>query len=263
MLNTFKKYSVVRTALITLLASMPFMAAAQDFNPRDFNGDWMRESAIVTYSNVPESSRSPDNLPIPSTEPSFEAPFTELGREIYLSNKPSYGPNMLSFERNDPILRCEPMGIPRNLTAEIIEPHDTFEIIQLTDRIVQFFEYRHDWREIWMDGRELPAFEDTFPKWNGYSVGRFEGDTLVIESIGFDDRTWLDKFGYPHSEEMHLIERYRRINADTLELTMTVTDPIMYTEAWQSDTKIFSLDRERASEWDEQIYCIPADEFQP
>ena len=89
MLNTFKKYSVVRIALITLLASMSFMAAAQDFNPRDFNGDWMRETAIVTYSNVPESSRSPDNLPIPSAEPSFEAPFTELGREIYLSNKPS------------------------------------------------------------------------------------------------------------------------------------------------------------------------------
>ena len=81
-----------------------------------------------------------------------------------------------------------------------------------------------------MDGRTLPALEDTYPKWNGYSVGRREGDTLVVDSVGFDERTWLDKFGYPHSEEMRLEERYRRIDANTLELTMTVFDPVAYTE---------------------------------
>lgn len=129
------------------------------------------------------------------------------------------------------------------------------------DRIFQFFEYRHDWREIWMDGRALPAFEDTWPKWTGYSVGRFEGDTLIVESIGFDERTWLDKYGHPHSEEMRLEERYRLLDANTLELTMTITDPTIYVEPWTSDTKIYSLNQDRYHEWDEQIYCVPAEEF--
>lgn len=179
---------------------------------------------------------------------------------MYEANKPGYGPRA-SATRNDPLGRCEPLGIPRHLNAEILVPHNTLEIVQLPNRIIQFFEYRHDWREIWMDGRELPAFEDTWPTWNGISVGRMEGDTLVVESIGFDERTWLDKYGYPHSEQMRLIERYRRIDADTLELKMTIVDPVVYTRPWHSDTKIFRLNREKYHDFDEQIYCIPADEF--
>lgn len=62
--------------------------------------------------------------------------------------------------------------------------HATWEIVQTPGRILQFFEYRHDWREIWMDGRALPAPADVEPKWNGYSVGRVEGDTLVVEAVG-------------------------------------------------------------------------------
>ena len=99
------------------------------------------------------------------------------------------------------------------------------------------------------------------PRWNGHSVGRIEGDTLIVESVGFDDRSWLDKLGYPHSEEMQVEERYRRVDADTLELTMTVTDPLIYTEPWQSDRKLFALNRDKANEWDEQIYCIPEEEM--
>jgi hypothetical protein len=95
------------------------------------------------------------------------------------------------------------------------------------------------------------------PTWNGTSVGKWEGDVFVVDSMGFDDRTWLDKFGYPHSENMKLQERYRRIDADTLELTMTITDPEMYTRPWVSDTKLFRLDRAKSSRWDEQIYCVP------
>jgi hypothetical protein len=127
--------------------------------------------------------------------------------------------------------------------------------------LLQFFEYRHDWREIWIDGRELPALEDTYPKWNGFSVGRWEDDTLVVESVGFDDRSWLDKLGYPHSEEMRLEERYRRVDADSLELTMTVTDPSVYSKPFHSDRKLFELNRDKAGAWDEQIYCIPAEEM--
>ena len=174
---------------------------------------------------------------------------------------PGYGPRR-STRRNDPLGRCEPLGLPRHLNAEVIEPHNTFEIVQLPRRILQFFEYRHDWREIWMDGRTLPPLESIEPKWNGFSVGRYEGDTLVVTSHGFDERSWVDKFGYPHSEQMRLEERYRRVDENTLELVMTITDPVVYTKPWASDVKRFTLNRAKANGWDEQIYCVPAEEFQ-
>ena len=226
----------------------PGNAAA--FDPRDFSGHWHRETPLVTFGVVPTL----ENTTI------AEAPFTAEGKARFDRNKPGYGPRR-KLERNDPLGRCEPMGLVRNLVAEITEPHPTWQIVQTADRIIQFFEYRHDWREIWMDGRSLPTADEVYPKWNGYSVGRFEGDTLVVESIGLDERSWIDKFGYPQSEQMHVEERYRRVDTNTLELRITITDPLIYTGPWESDIKVFSLDREKASRWDEQIYCVPAEEF--
>ena len=99
-------------------------------------------------------------------------------------------------------------------------------------------------------------------KWNGHSVGRWEGDTFVMDSVGFDDSTWLDKFGYAHSDEMRLQERYRRVDADTLELTMTITDPQYYSKPWESDRKVFKLNALQFEKpWDEQIYCVPSEEY--
>jgi hypothetical protein len=79
-----------------------------------------------------------------------------------------------------------------------------------------------------MDGRALP--KDPDPSYFGYSVGRWEGDTLVVESVGFSDKTVLN--GMPHSEALHLVERYRRPNLDTLELTLTADDSKAYTKPW-------------------------------
>lgn len=228
-------------------------AAQQAFDPRDLSGHWERTTSIVSFGNVPSGA--------PRENPGAqEAPFTPEGRRMYDANKPGYGPRR-STRRNDPLGRCEPLGLPRHLNAEIVEPHSTWQIVQTPGRILQFFEYRHDWREIWMDGRTLPALKDVEPKWNGYSVGRFDGNTLVVDAIGFDERSWVDKFGYPHSEQMRLEERYRRIDGDTLELVVTLTDPVVYSRPWVSDTKRFKLNRAKARGWDEQIYCVPSEEF--
>jgi hypothetical protein len=227
------------------------ISAQQTFDPRDLSGHWDRTTPIVSFSNVPGSGRGVTPV---------EAPFTPEGKKMNEANKPGYGPRR-GTTRNDPLGRCEPLGLVRHLSTEIVEPHNTFEIVQLPNRIVQFFEYRHDWREIWMDGRALPDPAKVDPKWNGFSVGRWEGDTLVVDSVGFDGRTWVDKFGYPHSEEMRLQERYRRVDAETLELVMTITDPVVYAKPWQSDVKRMKLNREKAKRWDEQIYCVPSEEF--
>ena len=248
--------SSASTAVLLILNSSATSLAQEEetsIDLRDLSGHWDRTTPVVSFGNVPGATfqGSPDQQ---------EAPFTADGRALFDANLPGYGPRR-QMQRNDPLGRCEPMGLPRNLNTEIIAPHSTFEIVQTPQRILQFFEYRHDWREIWMDGRELPTLADTYPKWNGYSVGRWEGNTLVVESIGFDDRSWLDKLGYPHSEEMRLEERYRRTDADTLELTMTIRDPLVYSQAFHSDRKLFRLNREKSNGWDEQIYCIPADEL--
>jgi hypothetical protein len=236
------------------LAAVATAAAQPRFDARDFAGHWDRASPLESFANTPGGTRNNEQ------SGAREAPFTPAGRAAFDANKPGYGPRR-AMERNDPMGRCEPLGLVRNLVAEIVAPHATFEIVQTPSRILQFFEYRHDWREIWLDGRALPAGDELYPKWNGFSIGRFEGDELVVDSVGFDSRSWLDKLGYPHSESMRVEERYRRVDADTLELVITVTDPEYYSEPWRSDVKRFSANRAKAQRFDEQIYCIPAEEM--
>ncbi len=97
-------------------------------------------------------------------------------------------------------------------------------------------------------------------------MGRWEGDTLVVDSYGFEESTWIDHFGYPHSDEMRLEERYRRIAPDRLELIMTITDPKIYTKPWVSGKKVFRmLSKEEASlnGWYGLLEerCVPSEEF--
>jgi hypothetical protein len=244
-------------ALIALIAAAA--AAGGGAQPAsstpDFSGHWDRSSALESFANTPGGTRGGVELP-----GSAEAPFTAEGRAAFEANKPGYGPRR-AMERNDPMGRCEPLGLVRNLVTEIVAPHATFEIVQTPTRILQLFEYRHDWREIWLDGRALPEGDELYPKWNGFSVGRLEGEELIVDSVGFDARSWLDKLGYPHSEAMRVEERYRRVDPETLELVVTITDPAMYTRPWRSDVKRFRRNRAKGERFDEQIYCIPAEEM--
>ena len=111
-----------------------------------------------------------------------------------------------------------------------------------------------------MDGRELHT--DWEPRWYGYSVGKWEGDPFVVDSVGFDDRTWLDQLGHPHSDEMRLEERYRRVSADTMELTMTLVDPKTYMTPWVSDKKILQTLPQPGWPFQEmrESICAPVDE---
>jgi hypothetical protein len=246
---------VIRILTLATLAAASLVAqTAADFDPRDLSGHWNRTSRFQTFSNV-FSGQGP-------TQGTAEAPLTEEGKRRFELNKPGYGPRATppAFG-NDPMGTCDPLGVPRLLNTEVISPHQTMEIVQIPGRMLQFFEWHHDWRQVFADGRALPPADEVDPTWNGTSVGRWDGNVFVVDSIGFDDRTWLDKFGYPHSEAMRLQERYRRVDKDTLELTMTLTDPETYTAPWVSDTKIFKIDREKSKRWDEQIYCVPTEEY--
>jgi hypothetical protein len=100
------------------------------------------------------------------------------------------------------------------------------------------YERSHDFREIYMDGRTHP--QDIDPSWWGHSIGKWDGNALVVDSVGFNDRSWLDYQGLPHSDALHIVERYQRMDHDTLQLELTIDDPKDYTKTW-SVTYVYKL----------------------
>jgi hypothetical protein len=129
----------------------------------------------------------------------------------------------------DPEGYCLPPGGPRMMAT----PYQ-MEIIQMPEhnRIVMIFEgATHIWREIYMDGRKFPEGDQLNPTYLGYSIGRWEGkDTLVVENTGFNENSWLDYFGHPHTDKMFVTERWTRPNKGTLHYQATVNDPGAYTK---------------------------------
>ena len=106
--------------------------------------------------------------------------------------------------------------------------------------------YNH-YRQIFTDGRPFPL--DPQPTWLGYSVGKWDGDTMVVDSMGFNDRTWLDDGGHPHSEELHVIERYRRRDFGHMDLQLTIVDLKAYTKPWSVNMKLELLPDTELLEW--------------
>ena len=131
--------------------------------------------------------------------------------------------------KDDPLAQCMPPGVPR------VETHNDhpFKIIQMERELVMLYETSTNdvFREVFTDGRALP--KDPQPSWKGYSVGKWEGDTMVVDSIGFNDRGWIDTgMGRPQTEALHVTERFRRLNLGNLELGITIDDPKAYTKPW-------------------------------
>jgi hypothetical protein len=162
-------------------------------------------------------------------------PLTPYGQARFDAARPLVGPRAIPGQENSPTLNCDPDGPPRVLNLP-----NPFEIVQIPGRVFMFFEEQHVWRTIWADGRALP--KDPDPSWLGYSVGRWEGDTFVVETIGFNDKQWVDGFGNPRSDKARVIERYRRLNHDTLELQIIIDDPKSYKGVWTNPPKLHKLE---------------------
>lgn len=197
-------------ALTALLATSS-LVEAQAARP-DFSGIWQR------------SGGGPGLI-------ADEPPMTAWGREKYAAAKPIHGPRTVSpTESNAAELKCLPMGIP----GMYFRPR-TFEIVQLATRALMLFEVDHMWREIHVDGRSFP--DVPLQSWMGYSIGRYEGDALVIETRHFkgweeNAQRWLDRLGHPFSDELKVTERFRRTSRDTLVNEIAIDDPIAYTRPW-------------------------------
>jgi hypothetical protein len=166
-------------------------------------------------------------------------PYTPLGLETLKNTKPSNGTrSVLPGDTNDPVFKYgDPQGFPRE---DLYELRAT-QILQTPQSVVILYQFGKVWRVIWTDGRELP--KDPEPRWFGYSVGKWVDDnSLVVETTGTDERTWIDRAGRPHSSALRVEERFHRLDRDHLELSVTIDDPKMYTKPWVAlDKFVFEL----------------------
>jgi hypothetical protein len=249
------------------------------YDKHDFNGIWVRNPSELFHQ--PPCPECRDN-----TRPSYGffgdvPPMTAEGQKRFEANHPTKGfvpgtPQALAnadipigYRRavqsalsNDPEERCEPLGLIRLVTFSGGNP--PMQVVQTPEIIIERFEWFWDNREIWTDGRKLPNVDDYLPRFNGYSVGKWEGDTLVVTTVGFDDRAWVDAYGYPISEKAVLEERYSRPTHNRLRLDMTLTDPLTYTRPWHASTKVWALIPKKDAEvggWAGIVEdrCVPQD----
>jgi hypothetical protein len=123
-----------------------------------------------------------------------------------------------------PISSCKPLATPMRDAFPL-----PFKIVQTPRLILFLYEQDTAFRQVFLDGRALPS--DPQPSWLGYSVGRWDGDELLVETIGFHDQGWLDSFGHPHSDALRMTERFRRTRIGRLDIQVTFNDPKAYTEA--------------------------------
>ncbi len=217
------------------------------FDPHDFSGVW--------------DSDPKNNPPHPGgilLDFKTLPPLTPLGKELWeatqaVQTKPEIPPMNGGEGSKDPMLHCDPLGFPRSFTYNY-----GFEFGYMPNRVIQFFEWGNWHRVIWTDGRKLPE-NPPEPRWYGYNVGRWEGDTFVIESNGFEGSSWLDQDrrnlqrGMPHSDEMRVVERWKRTSYETLEVELTIIDPKIYTAPWTTRGK--NQLRPAAEMW--EYLCVP------
>lgn len=135
-----------------------------------------------------------------------------------------YAKRSISFAKDSPDSNCLPPGPIAGLFG--MEPT---KFIQTKNVLVILYEGAPT-RQVFLDGRPLP--KDPNPTWMGYSVGRWDGDTLIVDTVGYNDRTWLDLTGHPHTEALHVTEKFRRLNTGQMKVEMTFDDPKTYTGPW-------------------------------
>lgn len=186
-------------------------------------GVWQGGAGLTLVTNGPNAiDNSLDRRP--SVD---EVPFLPWAKELFLHRR-------RTLTADDPHVRCKPSG-----AARLYHTPYGFEIIQVPELQRVFMSGvggPHTWRVVYMDGRPHPA--DLDPTYHGHSIGYWEGDALVVDTVGFNTRFWLSRDGEPHTEQLHTIERFERPDYNTLIYTLTIDDPGAYTQPWSSSWTI-------------------------
>jgi hypothetical protein len=199
--------------------------------PREADGKPNLSGLWQTLSAPPEVLKRliPD-----VTNGAGEEPLSQYFINIFFDFKPDQAPirpaaaelfrqRAQTFMKESPISHCLPEGMPMVEMAPA-----PYKIVQMPGVTLMLYERDTTFRQVFTDGRKLP--KDPQPSWLGYSVGKWEGDSLVVDSVGFNDRGWLDARGHAHSEDLRLTERFHRLNFGEMEVRLTIDDPKTYTK---------------------------------
>src|SRR5437588_179538 len=138
-------------------------------------------------------------------------PFQPWAKVLYDQRKDG------THSREDPPANCLPPGVPRINGTPL-----PWKIVQMPGLVIIVYEVFNVWRQVFLDGRELAPLEDVNPSWLGYSTGRWDGDTLVVDTRGFNGKAWLDQLGKPTTDALHVIERFRRKDFGHVEIQITI-----------------------------------------
>ena len=191
--------------------------------------------AAARGQQPPPVSTTPDGTPVPRTADGRPDLSGVWNKRLVVNTSAGVEPLPFTAEglkafndvwnHIDPTSKCIFPGVPRVNTS----PYP-MQIVQLPDKVIFLYEYMHNFRVIYTDGR--PHRKNWEPSLIGDSIGRWDGDTLVIDTVNLTDRTWLDDHGNRHSDALHVIERWRRISANQLEYEETIDDRKFYTKPW-------------------------------
>jgi hypothetical protein len=225
----------------------------------DLTGVWGTGGGVGAANSVQKGDTLVVLFPLEGADP-FEGKnlFQELdrrgsARKAAAANKPPYKPELAAKLKEasdlqsklDPAFYCKPEGVPRMGAPS--------QIVQTPGQVVFLYENRNTFRVIPTDGR--PHRDDVEPTWNGDAVGRWEGDTLVVDVTNIIDESWLGADGWFHSDALHVVERFRR-DGNTLTYSGTVEDPKMFTGPWELTPRTLRLMADRADALVESPPCI-------
>ena len=201
----------------------------------DLSGLWLTPQARFDISQL--------------LKPGDSVPFLPAGRKLFDERR-------ASNSKDDPSARCLPTGLP--VRASLATP---LKIVQTPSLTIILYESRTTYRQILTDGRPLPPVID-WPAWQGFSIGKWDGDTFVVESAGFNGNAWLDQAGHPETDALHLTERFRRRDFGHMDLEMIIDDPKVYSRPWsifvpyvfQADTELLEfICEENEKDWQHMV----------
>jgi len=207
--------------------------------------------AVLPDHPQDELGGQPDENNIPQP-----LPYTAAGLAALKAHKTTVGVRAVDPSlTNDPVHMCDPEGFPR---MELFE-FKVVQLVQTKNQVILINQFNGRARTIWTDGRQLPNRKEVEPRWYGYSTGKWVNDyTFVVDTVGMDERTWLDHAGRPHSSELKVEEQFHMVDSDRLELTLTIDDPKSYTRPWMALNK-FVLHR-LPDDFDRmEVFCSPSE----
>lgn len=214
---------VTRQWVLAVAAVLGAAAAGVRAQPAipDLSGVWMGNDGAVLSPNFEQQLGR-------------ELPLNAHGRREYMTFDHALNTGGL----------CLPLGPTRSLQVNL-----PVQIIQSPGVVAILYEVRRTFRLVYTDGREHPQIVRDYPEWMGHSVGRYEGDTLVFETVGINPRADLDNIGHEHSDQLRLVERIRRTDAKTLRWEVTVHDPVFFTEPFTIYKTLGLMENDRVMDY--------------